>query len=339
MKVGMYYSNSDVRAEEMKRPIISDDEILMKVVSSGICGSDVMEWYRIKKAPLVLGHEVSGVVEEAGDSVDGFSRGDRIVVTHHVSCGDCRYCNDGNETMCETLRKTKFYPGGFSQYLRIPAINVSRGTLKLPDNVSFDEATFVEPLGCVVRSQRIAGIRKNHTVLVIGSGISGLLHIKLAKSRGAKVFATDISEKRMLAAEAAGADFVFSVNDDISSKLTEKNGRLADRVIVCTGAFPAFTQALSCAERGGKVLFFASTKPDAEVPVKVEHLWKNGICIVTSYAASKKDLQEAMEIIGKGEVEVASMITDRLPISQIQRGFDLMTGDNDSVKIIIRPND
>ncbi|MBN1896680.1 MAG: zinc-dependent dehydrogenase [Candidatus Aenigmarchaeota archaeon] len=338
MKVAMYYSNSDVRLEEMKKPKAGKGEILLKVMASGICGSDIMEWYRIKKAPLVLGHEVAGDIAEVGEGVTGFRVGDRVTVTHHVPCGDCNYCRDDNSTMCETLRTTKFYPGGFSEYLRVPGINVKKGTLILPKSVSYNEGTFVEPLGCVIRGQRKAQVKKNHNVLVLGSGLSGLLHIKLAKAIGCRnVIATDVSADRRKAALKSGADSVIDANENVPEKLMElNNGRLADRVIVCTGAAQAFGQALESVDRGGTVLFFASMKPDERLPVPVEHLWKNGISIVTTYAADMKDLQDALRLIEEKTVTVGDMVTHELPLEKIGEGFRLFASGK-SIKVIIKP--
>ncbi|MCK4335860.1 MAG: alcohol dehydrogenase catalytic domain-containing protein, partial [Candidatus Aenigmarchaeota archaeon] len=258
MKVAMYYNNKNIPLEGMPVPKIGEDEILVKIIASGICGSDVMEWYRTKKAPLVLGHEIAGVIEQAGKNVKKFKKGDRVFVTHHVPCESCFYCREGKETVCDTLRSTNFSPGGFSQYVRVPKINVEKGTFPLPKNLSFEEGTFIEPLGCVVRGQRIADVRKNHSVLVLGSGISGLLHIKLAKSKGAKVIATDINQFRMDMAKKAEADHVLNAKDLTPEKLKKINhGKLADRVIVSTGAIPAIKQAFESIEKGGTILLFA----------------------------------------------------------------------------------
>ena len=338
MKVAMYYNNRDVRLEEAEKPSIGKGEILLKVIASGICGSDIMEWYRIKKAPLVLGHEVAGDVAEVGEGVTGFKAGDRVTVTHHVPCDECHYCKDDNKTMCEILRTTKFFPGGFAEYLRVPEINVKKGTLMLPDKVSYNDGTFVEPLGCVVRSQRKAQLKRNHTVLVLGAGISGLLHIKLAKSLGCKVVATDVSENRRKAAERAGADLVIDAKDDDPVKFKEfNNGRIADRVIVCAGAMPAFKQALESVDRGGSVIFFAPLGPDENLPIPVEHLWKNGISLITSYAADKRDLEEALKLLSEGKVVVKDMITHELPIEETGKGFRLFA-DGESIKVIIKPH-
>ena len=177
MRIIMYYSNSDLRLKEQPLPKIGKDELLLRVESSGICGSDVMQWYRLNRVPLVLGHEISASVVEKGSEVRGFSLGDRVVAAHHVPCNNCYYCKNGYHTVCDTLRKTNFDPGGFSEYVRLPGVNVRNGTFILPDEVSFDDATFVEPLACVLRAHKVAGIKSRQTILVIGSGIAGLLQI------------------------------------------------------------------------------------------------------------------------------------------------------------------
>src|SRR4030043_2488235 len=159
MKVAMYYNNSDVRVEERPKPKIGPDELLVKVMASGICGSDVMEWYRVKKAPLVLGHEIRGEVVKVGEGVERYKVGDRVFVSHHIPCNTCRYCLNGHHTVCETLHTTNYDPGGFAEYIRVPRLNVDRGVFILPEEVSFEEGTFVEPLGCVIRGQRMAGLK------------------------------------------------------------------------------------------------------------------------------------------------------------------------------------
>ncbi|MBI4707719.1 MAG: alcohol dehydrogenase catalytic domain-containing protein, partial [Candidatus Omnitrophica bacterium] len=198
MRVAMYYSNRDVRLEEMPIPKIGPAELLLRVEASGICGTDVMEWYRLNRVPLVLGHEVAGTVVEVGEGVKRYKKGERISASHHVPCNQCHYCLSGHQTVCETLRKTNFDPGGFAEYIRLPAINVEQGVYLLPDEVSFEEATFLEPLACVLRGQRLAGMQDGRSVLIIGSGISGLLHIKMARVNGAGlIVATDIEDFRL----------------------------------------------------------------------------------------------------------------------------------------------
>ena len=185
MRVAMYYANKDVRIEEMDAPKISPDEVLLKVEASGICGSDGMEWSRKDKVPLVLGHEVAGEIVEVGDKVEKFKVGDRVAATHHVPCNTCHYCLTGHHTVCETLQRgTHFDPGGFAELVRVPAINVDRGVFPIADSVSFEDASFMEPLACVIRGQRQARLQPGQSVFVIGAGISGILHINLARASG-----------------------------------------------------------------------------------------------------------------------------------------------------------
>lgn len=338
MRVAQYYSNSDIRLEEMPQPSIGPEEILMRVEASGICGSDVMEWYR-SKVPVVLGHETAGIVAAVGPRVKGFRRGDRIVATHHVPCLKCEYCRNGHETVCETLRTTKFYPGGFSEFLRLPAINVRLGTLKIPARVSFEEATFVEPLGCVIRGQRLSGMKKGRRVLVVGSGIAGLLHVKLAKHLGAKtIVATDIDPWRLKMAKRFGAVPV-DAREDVPARVMQANkGKLADLVILCASADGAIRQGLESVERGGRVLIFTAAKKDALLPVPVNDLfWRTEVSVVSCYAASPSDLKEALTLIAKRKVSVGDMITHRLPLADIQKGFAMVVNPKDSVKVIIQP--
>ena len=203
MRVAMYYNNRDVRVEEIPTPRIGPGELLVRVMASGICGSDVMEWYRIKKAPRVLGHEITGEIVEVGEGVERYRIGDRVFVSHHVPCNTCHYCLNGHHTVCDTLRGTNFDPGGFAEYIRVPRINVDRGVFVLPEEVSFEDGVFIEPLACVLRGQRLAGLKPGQTVFVMGSGISGLLHIALARASGARwIVASDINEYRLRGSKA-----------------------------------------------------------------------------------------------------------------------------------------
>jgi L-iditol 2-dehydrogenase len=339
MRVAMYYNNRDVRLEELPVPKIGAGELLIRTHASGICGSDLMEWYRIKKAPLVLGHEITGEVVEVGDGVKDFKVGDRVFSSHHVACGKCRYCLAGHQSVCDLLRTTHFDPGGFAEYIRVPKINVELGTLRLPDTMTFDEGSFIEPLACVVRAQRFARLTSGQTVLVMGSGISGLLHIQLARARGAaRIIATDISEFRLKAAARFGADATIHGAEDVPGRLRELNdGRPADLVIVCTGAMPAIQQAIKCVDRGGTLLFFAPTAAGADVPIPLFDYWRDEISVVTSYAGSGEDLKESLDLIREHKVRVGEMVTHRLSLADAGLGFQLTASGQDSIKVILDP--
>jgi len=340
MRVAMYYNNHDVRVEELPTPQIGPGELLVKVEASGICGSDVMEWYRVHKAPLVLGHEIAGVITAVGDGVTDYKVGDRIAAAHHVPCNDCHYCLNDNETACDTLRSTSFDPGGFAEYLRMPAINVDCGVFKIPDNVSFDEATFTEPLACVLRGQRKANFKSQTSVLVLGCGLAGLLHVHLSHVMGAsKVIATDIVDYRLGAAKQFGADEVINASDYTPDSLRRLNDEhLADLVIVCTGAPVAFQQALMSVERGGTILIFALTRDNVTMTIPINEFFsRNEVTITTSYAGSPADYQQALDLIASKRINVKDMITHRLKLAEAGEGFALVAQVKDCLKVIIEP--
>ena len=340
MRVAMYYNNRDIRVEEMPVPNIGPGELLVRVEASGICGSDVMEWDRISKAPLVLGHEIAGVVVDMGEGVPQFKKGDRVTAAHHVPCNTCHYCLSGHHTVCDTLRSTKFYPGGFAEFLRLPAINVDRGVFRLPDDISFEDACFTEPLACVLRGQRMARLEPGQSVLVIGSGIAGLIHVQLAGRLGASlVVAVDISQHRLDEARRFGADATMHAEEDIPAGLCQLNdGRLADLVVVCTGAPSALSQALKLVERGGTVLFFAAAEKDVTITIPVTDLfYKNDITLTTSYAGSPADYATALELIRSKRFKFKEMITHRLSLAETGLGFQLVAAAGESIKVIIEP--
>jgi L-iditol 2-dehydrogenase len=341
MKVAVYYANKDIRIEDRPVPKIGPGELLIRVEASGICGSDVMEWYRIDKVPLVLGHEIAGVITEVGEGVKKYKVGDRVSASHHVPCGECRYCLDGHETVCETLRRTFFDPGGFCQFLRLPKVNADKGVYLLPDSVSWEEATFIEPIACVLRGQKKANMEKGKSVLVIGSGIAGLLHVQVAKINAASlVVATDINAYRLNIAKRLGADYTIdSTKNDVVNKVKQLNGgRLFDLVIICTGAPPAIEEALNCVDRGGNILFFAPTNPDVKIPFPINQLfWRTEVTVTSSYAGTPQEHVEALNLIKTTKFNIKDMITHRLKLSEIQEGFRLVTEAKDSLKVIIEP--
>jgi L-iditol 2-dehydrogenase len=302
-----------------------------------------MEWYRVKRAPLVLGHEIAGRVAQAGEGVIGFREGDRVAATHHVPCFTCHYCRSGHETVCDTLLGgTHFDPGGFCEYVRLPAINVERGTWLLPDEVTYEAATFVEPLACVLRGQRVAGIKPGASVLVLGSGIAGLLHIKLALANGAgMVVATDLSDERLDLARQYGAHHVLPADSDVGLEFNKlNNGRGADLVIVCATAKAVCQQAFQAVGRGGVILLFAPTPAGTEIPLSINDIfWRRDVTVTTSYAASPDDCAEALDLIRSQRVKIDDMITHRLGLADTGKGFQLVADGGNSLKVIIKPQE
>ena len=238
------------------------------------------------------------------------------------------------------MQRTNFDPGGFSEYVRLATPNVELGVLPLPHELSFDEGTFIEPLACVLRGQRFAQIRSHHTMVVIGSGISGLLHIKLAKAHNIqRIIATDVKEYRLKAAERSGADKVLDAREDLIDKVKDANqGRLADRVIVCTGSKTASEQALQLVDKGGVIFFFAAPRPEEDLALPINHYWLNEISLTSSYGASPNDLAESLQLLQTRKVSVTDMITHKLPLVETGRGFQLVADADESMKVIIEPH-
>jgi L-iditol 2-dehydrogenase len=337
MKIAVYYNNADIRIEERPTPSISANEILVRMKASGICGTDVMEWYRIKKAPRVLGHEMAGEIAEVGRSVTGLKKGDRVFVSHHVPCYRCHHCAQGKYTACESLHSGNYDPGGFSEYIRVPEDNVRHGTFLLPDALTFEDGTMIEPLACAVAGQNQLKLTKGQTVLIIGAGVSGLLHIQLSKMKGAKVIAADIDEYRMKKAMDFGADRVFDARKCSAKTLKNINDdRLADAVIVCAAAKQAIDHALSSVDRKGSILFFAVPENDISIPS--QHFWRDEIMVMFSYGAGPDDLQHAIELIEKGMINVRKMVTHKVVFSEIAQGFALVSKARDSLKVVVVPD-
>jgi L-iditol 2-dehydrogenase len=337
VKVALWYNNRDIRIQDVPTPRPGPREMLVKVMSCGICGSDIVEWYRLPRAPLVQGHEIGAEVVEVGESVAGYQPGDRVFIAPKVPCLECRYCRAGHYPVCPNVKVR--LPGGFAQYILAPPELVERGTYRLPPNVSYDQSTFIEPLGCVVRAQNLAGLRAGQSVLVMGSGMSGLLHVMLAKFRGCRVAVTDVNPDRLALARRFGAEATLDAASAVPERLLAALGGKADVVILCTAAMSAVAQAWQCVDKGGTVVFFTVPGPDKQVTVPLNDFWTQEIRILTSYYCGPPDLAEALRLIESGTMAVQDMITHRLPLSDIARGFELVLAGRESLKVIIRPQE
>lgn len=327
MKVAVYYNNKDIRLTDVPVPKIGEGELLVKVRASGICGTDTMEWYRVPKAPRVLGHEIAGDIVAA--KTGKYAVGQRVFVSHHVACNTCKYCLAGNHTACDTLHKGNYDPGGYSEYIRVPKDNVDSGIYILPETVSYEEGTLIEPLACAIRGQDVIGLDKNHTVLILGSGVSGLLNIQLAKAAGARVIATDINEYRLEKARYYGADEVLPADDRREFK--------ADRIIICASSLDAVKYAFGHIDKKGVILLFAIPSRDVEIPIV--DFWRNELSVTSSYGAAQNDLRRALDVIAARKIDVRGLITHRLDFQDIQKGFDIVSSAKESLKVVLTMND
>lgn len=339
MRVAKYYRHDDIRVEEMPVPKISPGELLVQVKACGLCGSDAMTWYADEKAPTVLGHEPTGLVAEVGEGVKGFAIGDRVFAHHHVACLVCHYCRRGDYPRCDTFRATHIDPGGFAEYIRVPALNVERDVLLLPEEVSFEEGTLIEPVACGVRGMRRVRVEPGDTVLVLGAGVSGLIFAQLARLWGAGlVVVVDFVEYRLDVAKRLGADLTIEAGEGALSQLEAFNeGRGADLVIVTPGTIRAMEEGIRLAGRGGTVLLYAPSYPGERLPLDTNDIFWRELTLTTTYSCSHKDTRTALEFIRRGRVQVEPLITHRLGLDQVAEGLRLMAEAQESLKIVIVP--
>ncbi|MGD8944058.1 MAG: zinc-binding dehydrogenase, partial [Desulfobacterales bacterium] len=212
------------------------------------------------------------------------------------------------------------------------------GTYRLPDRISYDQSTFIEPLACVVRAQQLAGVRKNQTIMVMGSGMSGLLHIKLAKTKHCRVIATDINPKKLEIAGNMGADITLDAAEDVAARVVAANRRKADVVLLCTSAITAIDQAWDCVDKGGVIVFFAVPHPDKEVTIPINHFWTRETRIITSYYCGPPDIVTAINLIESRAIEVDELITRQLPLQNVADGFRMVMEGRETLKVIIKPH-
>ncbi len=335
MKAILWFNNNDIRLVDIPLPVPGPKEMLVKVISCGLCGSDVIEWYRLPRAPLIPGHEIGAEVVEVGQDITQYKRGDRVFIAPKVPCGQCYYCHHGHFPQCTEIKER--LPGGFAEYILVPEAIVDRGTYLLPDNISFDESTFIEPLACVIRSQRLAGIKRKQIVLILGSGVSGLLQLQLAKRKECNVVITDLVEKKLSLAQEMGADLALRATDNISERIQLFFGKKADFVILCTSSLEAIDQAWQCVDKGGTIIFFAVPGPEKKVIIPLNAFWTQEIKIITSYYCGPPDIQEAIRLLSEKKIEVNRLITHRLPLEETALAYKLVLSGQEALKVIIKP--
>ncbi len=338
MKVARYYGRDDVRLEDVAVPALGLGELLLRVAACGICGSDVMDWYVQKKAPAVLGHEPAGVVAAVGPGVTTFKPGDRIFAHHHVPCFVCHYCRRGFYSNCQTFKETHLDPGGFAEYVRVPALNVQRDVLKLPDHMSFDVATFIEPVGTAIRGVERARLRHGDSVAIIGCGLTGLLFIQLARLWGGMpITALDLLDWRLDHARRLGADRVVNPTreEPVGAVRGMTEGRGADVVFVCAATVPAMELGLRLLARGGTILLFAPPPPDVRLAISPHDFLFGELTLTSTYSTAPGETRLALDLLASGRVRVEELITHRLGLDDVKRGLDLTRDARESLKVLI----
>src|SRR5712691_2694036 len=312
-----YHSNDDVRIVDLPIPEIGPGELLVQLQACGLCASDVMEWYMKPRAPIYPGHEPAGIVVAVGQGVQQFSVGQRVFIHHHVPCMVCHFCLRGSFSQCLTFRATRLYPGGLAEYIRVPALNVQLDVLPLPDELSFEAATLIEPLACCVRGITRSAIQPGDSVLVLGAGSNGLMLAQLAQQRGAArvIIADPIAYRRQCALDA-GVDYVLDPQADIllEQVYTLNDGRKPDIVLVTPSKISAMVQGLELVGPGGSVLLYAPPPPTEILPVTPNQLFFQEITLRTSYSAGPYETRLALELLRNGRIKAETVITHRFPL-------------------------
>ena len=346
MKVARFYAPGDVRLEDVAEPVAGPREVKLRVRNCSTCGTDVKilrNGHPNLSPPRVMGHEIAGEVVEVGAEVSGWAAGDRVQVIAAVPCGDCRQCRKGRMAVCENQTSVGYqYEGGFAEYLVVPhAVLQVDGLNRIPDGLSFAEASVAEPLACVLNGQRLAGVGPGDVVVVVGAGPIGCLHVRLARARGAaRVVLADMQPDRLkLAADLVEPDETVDVSsvDVVETVLALTDGAGADVVITAAASGAAQEQALRMTARGGRISFFGGLPKDKPViAVDSNLVHYRELTIVGANGSSPADNAEALRLIASGEVPVADLITHRLPLDRVLDAFDVVAR-GEAIKVTIEP--
>lgn len=347
MHAAVYRGSSMVNVEEIPTPSIGPGEILIRVEACGICHTDLKKIeYNLLAPPRVYGHETAGVVAAVGNGVTKFKRGDRVVAFHHIPCRQCFYCQRKLYAQCPVYKKVGitagFEPagGGFAQYVRVMDWIVDAGVEKIPDGISFERATLVEPLNTCLKAVVQCDPQPEDLVVILGQGPIGLMFSMLTRRTGARVAATDTIDSRLALASQCGAGFAWDPRKvDVaaeSRRLTE--GRGADLVIVAASAPGIVDQAMACSRPGARILLFAQTSASERIETTGADLCVGERALFGCYSASIDLQKESAELVFGNEIPVDLLISHRLPLVKIRSGFDLALHPGPkSLKIIVQP--
>ena len=338
MKAAVVKDDSTIKITHIENPELGPNDILVQMSACGICGSDVEKVFgKYGQPSMKLGHEPAGTILKVGSQVENFTVGDRVFTHHHVACYSktCHECSHGNETMCEKYYQSNLNPCGLADEYVVPEWNVKHGgVLKIPDEMSFEEAAMIEPLACCLRAWKKFNYQKNDTAVILGVGPTGIMHALLARSVGfSKIFCSDLNDFRLDFAKKLGFEAVHS--NESSEKILQSVIDGVDVAIVATGNLNAFNSAINLVRKGGTIVMFGVPSKDASIDINMSNVYSKEITITTTYAASDTDTKNALELIVSGTIDVKSLITHKYTLEDSQKAFEhAKTGDN-AMKIII----
>lgn len=341
MKASVCYKQNDLRTEDLPIPEISDNEVLIKMLACGLCGTDIQKIRgdTVNK-PTVLGHEVVGEIVKKGKNVSKFEIGDRVITAIHVPCFTCHYCNKGHYTICEQFRTNNIDPGGFSEFIRIPELHLNHLTHKVSNNVTDEEATLIEPIACCLHGLKQADIRPNDSVLIMGAGTIGILHAQLAKIKGAnKVIVSDMSKFKLQKALNVGCDYAINIKEkniiDEVNKITDGQG--VDVIVIAAGVSSLVADAVNMVRRAGKIIVFSGFDKNKLVTLDVSRFFKDEISIIGTYSVTPYEFPEALDLLEKRKLNTKEMITHVYPLNKLSEAIDISTNPEQPVlKVIIK---
>ncbi len=341
MKAVFVNGRGAVSVKDIKLPdLTSTGDILVKMHACGLCGSDLEKIYgEYSMTSGRLGHEPAGEIVRIGSSVKDFKLGDRVFIHHHVACYSCHYCVHEDYTMCPAYQTNNISPCGLSEHFLVPEWNVSRGgVIRLPDNVTFDEAALVEPLACCIRAWKKCRFQKGDDVIVLGAGPTGLMHILLAIAfEAGKIFVIDTNDFRLDFAKKYGVQGFNSLSghDLIDRIKLETGGRGGDVCIIATGNMKALLQSFDLTRRGGKIILFGVPPKGSQLPYDVSKLYSSEQSLIPSYAASEIETNQALRMIAETRIDIRSLITHKFHINNAPEAIKCAHEANNAMKVII----
>jgi L-iditol 2-dehydrogenase len=336
--------NNTVKIIDIEIPSVGKNDVLVKMKSCGICGSDlekVFGSYGMKS--LKIGHEPAGIVKKVGDNVKNFKENDRVFIHHHVPCYSCHYCYNDDFTMCEKYQKSNIEPSGLSEYILVPEWNVSRGGLvKLPSNINFDNAALIEPIACCLRSLNKLNIKKADKIAIFGAGPTGLIHMILAKHFGvSKIVLLDINEFRLNFAKNIDPNIItINIQEIDSIKLKEIILSEVERIgvdlsIICTSSINALINSLKITRRGGTISLFGVPSKESNIKIDLNLIYSKELKIIPSYAASEKEIHQTITLLTNNVINFESIITHRFLLNDSFEALRYAHIAKDAMKIIV----
>jgi L-iditol 2-dehydrogenase len=339
MQACLINNKGEVRIENVPVPSLRPGEVLVKLAAAGICGTDIEKAHGGYGPGGILGHEVSGTIERISEGVTGLEEGERVLAHHHVPCYNCRYCVQGDHTMCDLFKKTNFDPCGLAEFFRVPETNVERGAvIPLPSAISFDEAAIIEPTACCVRALDKARVESGESVLIVGLGPTGLTQIQLLKKMGASpIIGADLLVHRLEMGQKLGASETIDTSTEDLSRAVIRSTRVGvDLVIVSTGNPKAIQQGLAAVRKGGRLLLFGAPAQGSKIDLEVGTLFSRQVSIVTSYSCVESDIHRVIELLLKGNIDLRSMITDWFTISDAPKAIGYARTSKTAIKTMIK---